>query len=478
MQPLSYREIRFALLSLGLIRDCLGFSLPQTNGSSSECCGPGSTLGRAYLLTRNRHLAGVYALRTQPVFCGRNSKGRYALRIPAIPRTCAKLYFVLPGVYIQVPFCQSKCTYCHFATGVFPGELISAYVDAVTDEIRNHRQQYAAANLALPAEPPDTIYLGGGTPSLLAPGDLSRILGAVRESFPSSPWRELTLEADPETVTPEKSVAWGTAGINRVSLGAQSFSDSELRAAGRRHRAADISGAVATLRAAGLASLNLDLILGLAGQTYDSWRHSLESLLALRPEHISIYMLDVDEDSHLGSELLSGGTRYRAALVPDEDSQSDWFDGACVLLSSAGYEHYEISNWALPGHRAIHNSKYWQREPYLGFGSGAHSFNGAERWANPHDPAAYIEAMRTGRPHIEQRQRVTPQMALEEEVFLGLRLLDGISLSRIEHIYGVNLRPRLPHLLEAGAVALDGDVLRLQPTRLSVSNEVFAELLA
>ena len=383
-----------------------------------------------------------------------------------------------PGVYIQVPFCRSKCTYCHFATGVFPPELMSAYVDAVAHEIRIHPEAYLAAALALPDAPPDTIYLGGGTPSLLAPHDLSRILGAVREAFPASGWREVTLEADPETVTLEKAAAWRAAGIGRASLGAQSFADSELRASGRRHRAADITRAVAILRSAGIASLNLDLILGLAGQTRDSWLHSLDSLLALRPGHISIYMLDVDDESHLGHELLSGGQRYGAARVPGEDLQSVWFDEACARLAAAGYEHYEISNWALAGHRAIHNSKYWQRAPYFGFGSGAHSFNGHERWANPHDPAAYVEAIRSGRMHFEQRQQVTPHMALEEEVFLGLRLLEGINLARIERTYGVNLRARLPHLLAAGAVALEGDVLRLEPSRLAVSNEVFAELLA
>ncbi len=386
-------------------------------------------------------------------------------------------FFVAPGIYIQIPFCQSKCTYCHFASGVFPRELVVSYVESLVREILAHADAYFAAGIALPDESPDTIYLGGGTPSLLAPEELAHILGAVHESFPASTWREVTLEADPETVTSEKAAAWRAAGVNRASLGAQSFSDSELRAAGRRNRAADIARAVEILRAAGIDSLNLDLILGLAGQTHDSWRHSLDSLLALRPGHVSIYMLDVDGESRLGSELLTGGTRYSAGRVPDEDFQSDWFDEACAALALAGYEHYEISNWALKNRRSLHNSKYWQRAPYFGFGSGAHSFNGRERWANPHDPATYVEAIRAGRPHFEQRQRITPQMAFEEEVFLGLRLLDGIDLSRIERTYGVNLRTRLPYLLEAGAVALDGDVLRLHPARLAVSNEVFAELL-
>jgi len=385
---------------------------------------------------------------------------------------------MLPGVYIQIPFCQSKCTYCHFATGVFPRELMAPYVEAVETEIRNHGQSYSAASLALPAGDPDTIYLGGGTPSLLPPEDVARLLSAVRRAFPASrEWREITLEADPETVTPEKATAWRAAGIDRVSLGAQSFSDAELRAAGRRHRKNDILHAVETLRSARFASLNLDLILGLAGQTAESWRASLDELLALRPEHVSLYMFDVDEESHLGRELLEGGSRYGAQRVPGEDAQAEWFDQACARLSAAGYQHYEISNWALEGHRAVHNSKYWIRAPYFGFGSGAHSFNGGERWANAHVPAAYVQAVRAGSLPIEQRQSVTTQMALEEEVFLGLRLLDGINLSRIEAQYGVDLRDRLPRLVEAGAVAVEGDILRLIPARLAVSNEVFAELL-
>ncbi len=386
---------------------------------------------------------------------------------------------MLPGVYIQVPFCQSKCTYCHFATGVFPRELMAPYVDAVANEIRNHVQIYSAASLALPPGAPDTIYLGGGTPSLLPPEDVARLLSAVRQAFPASrEWREITLEADPETVTPEKAAAWRSAGIHRVSLGAQSFSDAELRAAGRRHRERDTLRAVDTLRAAHIAALNLDLILGLAGQTGESWRASLDHLLALRPEHVSLYMFDVDEESHLGHELLAGGSRYGAQHVPGEEEQAGWFDQACSRLSVAGYQHYEISNWALPGHRAVHNSKYWIRAPYFGFGSGAHSFNGRERWANAHDPAAYVQTIRAGAFPVEQRHSVTTHMALEEEVFLGLRLLDGINLSRIEAQYGVNLRGRLPRLLEAGAVAVEGDILRLLPARLAVSNEVFAELLA
>lgn len=386
------------------------------------------------------------------------------------------------GVYIQVPFCQSKCTYCNFHTGVFPESLQYPYAAAVCREITGHRALYSAAGIAAPAagwnvSTVDSVYVGGGTPSLLPAESLAEMMDALRGSFLCE-IDEATLEADPETVTAGKAAGWRAAGFNRVSLGAQSFQDAELRATGRRHRRADIYNSVELLRSAGFAPLSLDLILGLPHQTRASFDDSLDRLFALRPEHISIYMLEVDEASRLGCEVLAGGARYGAASVPDEDLIADWFDHACARLVAAGYEHYEISNWALPGCRALHNSKYWRRAPYLGFGAGAHSFNGIERWANAHDPAAYAAALAAGRLPVEQRSCVTRAQALEEEIFLGLRLLDGVDLSRIEAEYGVTFRERLPRLLDAGAVEVDGSTLSLAPSRLAVSNEVIAELLS
>ena len=385
------------------------------------------------------------------------------------------------GVYIQGPFCQSKCTYCNFHTGVFSESLQHPYAAAVCREITEHAVLYAAQNLGAPAgdwnlATVDTVYVGGGTPSLLPAASLAQMMDALRSSFPCA-FEEVTLEADPETVSFEKALVWRAAGFNRVSLGAQSFQDAELKITGRMHRCDDINTSVAILRDAGFSQLNLDLILGLPLQTRDSVEDSLHRLLALRPEHISIYMLEVDEGSRLGREVIAGGSRYAAASVPSEDAIADWFDAASAQLAAGGYEHYEISNWALPGCRARHNSKYWRRAPYLGFGAGAHSFNGVERWANAHDPAAYSTALADGRLPVEQRYRVTREQALEEELFLGLRLLDGIDLSRIEAEYGVSFRSRLPRVLEAGAVELDGLTRRLAPGRLAVSNEVIGELL-
>jgi oxygen-independent coproporphyrinogen-3 oxidase len=436
------------------------------------------------------------------------------------------------GIYIQVPFCQTKCTYCNFHTGVASPAAYAPYARAVEREIRDWRALHAAAGLASAGRPDtneqpssevverekdgspreshppirmadqelsrvnkgikpffahqqvDTIYLGGGTPSLFDPADLVRILEAVRSQFLCADVAgrgEVTLEADPETITPEKAAAWLAAGINRISLGAQSFHDAELKPAGRMHRRQDIFTAIARLRAAGFANISLDLIAGLPHQTAASWQASVEEALRLRPEHISIYLFEIDEGSRLGKEILSGGARYSAAAVPSDDAMAESYEFACERLARAGYDHYEISNWALPGFRSRHNLKYWRREPYLGFGAGAHSFDGHWRWANAHDPAAYAAAIEQGRLPVEQLEEVTPKMAFDEELFLGLRQLEGIDLARIESQYGSQLNAdigaRIEELRTQGLVERDGTRVRLAPARLAVSNEVFVALL-
>lgn len=400
------------------------------------------------------------------------------------------------GIYIQVPFCQTKCTYCNFHTGVASSAAYTPYAHAVEKEIRNWRALHAAAGLQsagrLHSVLPNTIYLGGGTPSLFDPSDLARILAAVHSQFPGADpiappssagaaSTEVTLEADPETITLEKVADWLAAGINRISLGAQSFLDAELKAAGRMHRREDIFAAVAHLRAAGFANISLDLIAGLPHQTAASWRASVEEALRIRPEHISIYLFEIDEGSRLGRELLAGGSRYSAAAVPSDDAMAESYEFACGRLREAGYDHYEISNWALPGFRSRHNLKYWRREPYLGFGAGAHSFDGRWRWANAHDPAAYAAAIEQGRLPVEQLEEVTPKQALDEELFLGLRQLEGIDLATIEAQYGAPLNPeiraRIEELRAQGLVERDGTRVRLAPARLAISNEVFVALL-
>ena len=384
------------------------------------------------------------------------------------------------GIYIQVPFCQTKCTYCNFHTGVVSAARFAPYVSAVCLEIKQHAALYESVGLNLPPDftqsVADTVYIGGGTPSLLDAAHLANLLDAIRDNF-ATKLTEVTLEADPETVEASKAAAWVHAGINRVSFGVQSFSDRELRAAGRMHRRDDVYRAATLLRGAGIANISFDLIAGLPHQTRESWRQSLQEVVDLAPEHVSVYLLEVDEDSRLGKELLHGGERYSAGAVPDEDTLAELYETACAALRKAGYHHYEISNWARPGFESRHNLKYWRREPYLGFGAGAHSFSGTERWANAHDAAGYVSALTAGRLPIEQREIVTSESALEEELFLGLRQLDGIDVERIERQYGVELGPRFANLTAAGLVQRSGPTVRLAPERLSVSNEVFVELM-
>jgi oxygen-independent coproporphyrinogen-3 oxidase len=402
------------------------------------------------------------------------------------------------GVYVQIPFCQTKCTYCNFHTGVVSSARFAPYVDAVRREIREHRQFLEAAGVDWPGRfgrPPrrtaplqrrgetlgedltvDTVYIGGGTPSLLDPMHLQSVLDAIRESL-GTELTEVTLEADPETIEAEKAASWVRAGINRVSFGVQSFSDKELVAAGRMHRRADIYKAEPILRDAGIRNIGFDLIAGLPHQTKESWQQSLDELAALGPEHVSVYLLEIDEGSRLGREVLQGGARYSAGALPSEDEMAEFYETAQEFLARAGYRHYEISNWAKPGYESRHNLKYWRREPYLGFGAGAHSFSGTERWANAHDAAAYVSALQSGRLPIEQLEKVTAEQALEEELFLGLRQLDGIDVSRIEREYDVKLAARFEPLASAGLVERNGDVVRLAPARLSISNEVFVELM-
>jgi oxygen-independent coproporphyrinogen III oxidase len=428
------------------------------------------------------------------------------------------------GIYVQVPFCQTKCTYCNFHTGVMSTGRFAPYVEAVCQEIRGWRELYRAAGLQAgsgewPVESGEqeelqlvpggvdikegqtgdlrqssesaersqrrqeqtqfaagTVYIGGGTPSLLEPRLLAKVMEAIRETF-AGELSEVTLEADPETVTEEKALAWVRAEINRVSFGVQSFVDKELKAAGRMHRREDIYRAFAILRSAGVANISFDLIAGLAWQTRESWMESLEELRRLGPEHVSVYLLEVDEGSRLGKELLSGGARYSAGAVPSDDEMAEFYEMACAFLRAAGYRHYEISNWAKPGFASQHNLKYWKREPYLGFGAGAHSFSGGERWANVHDAAEYVKAMEAGRLPVEQREKVTAEMALEEELFLGLRKLEGIDLRRIEREYGVEIGQRFEEFETAGLVEREGNVVRLAEGKLSVSNEVFVSLM-
>jgi oxygen-independent coproporphyrinogen III oxidase len=394
------------------------------------------------------------------------------------------------GVYIQVPFCQTKCTYCNFHTGVVSPDRFAPYVEAVCHEIINHRELLRAAGVSWTTgfdlqslqqewaapDSVDTLYIGGGTPSLLLPDLLSSMIHALQDTFVSE-FEEVTLEADPETIDVEKAVQWLASGINRVSLGTQSFVDDELKAAGRLHRRSDIYRSMPILRNVGIQNISFDLIAGLARQTRDSWRHSLDELVALSPEHVSIYMLEIDDGSRLGLEVLRGGPRYSAPDLPSEETMVECYEIAQTALHSAGYRQYEISNWAKPGFESLHNLKYWRREPYLGFGAGAHSFSGTKRWSNVHDAASYVDAIRRGKSAEESVESVTPDLALEEELFLGLRQLAGIDMTRIQREYGVDFLAKVDRLACTGMLERVHDRIRVPPAKLAVSNEIFVELL-
>jgi oxygen-independent coproporphyrinogen-3 oxidase len=306
---------------------------------------------------------------------------------------------------------------------------------------------------------PATVYIGGGTPSSMDVRDLSEVLAAV----PGRPWAEATLEAAPGTVTPEKAGAWAACGIDRISLGVQSFVEREIRRTGRKHSAAVVAKEVEMLREAGIRSINIDLIAGLASQTEAGWRESLDWIARLAPEHVSVYMLEIDEDSRLGKEMLLGGVRYGAADTPGDDATARFYEMAVERLTSMGILRYEISNFARPRFESLHNLKYWRMEPYVGFGADAHSFDGRERWANAESLEEYIEAP----VQTEQARRPAP---LDDRLFLGLRTMDGVRLSDDEWM---RFAGPIQRFVEDGLLRAEDGRLRLTDRGVLLSNEVF-----
>src|ERR1700690_2862741 len=334
------------------------------------------------------------------------------------------------GIYISVPFCRTKCSYCNFASDVFSKSAYEGYVGRVLEDIARSRTQ--AAELGCKFEQNvDSIYLGGGTPSILNASPLLRIFDALRGEFTVTPGAEITVECAPGTLTNPLIETLLRAGANRVSLGLQSFVDREAQVVGRLHKRSTVLEEVARLREAGFHNINIDLIAGLPYQTPESWTFSLAETIALGAPHASIYLLEVDEDSRLGRELIAGGTRYHAHFVPDNEATADFYLQACETLNSAGIRQYEISNFARTGSESLHNLKYWTRQPYFGFGVDAHSMlpagSGFEaiRFAAPDSLDAYMNRAPltvTG---------VSRHAALEETFFLGLRLNRGVDLDAL-----------------------------------------------
>ena len=392
------------------------------------------------------------------------------------------------GLYLSIPFCRSKCTYCNFASGVYPASEHARYVDRLIEDMQATGARAERMNIALPRRV-DTVYLGGGTPSLLAPELLQRLFVAMRSHFHLDPDAEITVECAPGQLADETLAALAASGVNRVSLGVQSFIDREAASSGRFHSRAVVLHDIQRLRAAGIANLNLDLIAGLPGQTFASWQESLAVLAGSGVLHASVYMLEVDQDSRLGREMLAHGARYHADLVPADDAIAQMYSMAIEALRQAGLEQYEISNFCRPGFHSRHNLRYWQRRPYLGLGLDASSMlrdapgpdfrtweESVLRSTTTDDLKAYL----AGAEPVETTW-LTPAQQHEEAWFLGLRLNAGVDLAPMEREFGPALvAPALKvvdRLAEAGLLTSDGKTVRLTAQGQLLSNDVFQEFL-
>jgi oxygen-independent coproporphyrinogen-3 oxidase len=388
------------------------------------------------------------------------------------------------GVYISIPFCRSKCTYCNFASGVYPASEHTRYVDRMIEDTSAAGAWAARMGVELPRTV-DTVYLGGGTPSLLAPELLDRLFAALRAEFDLTPGAEITVECAPGQLAGPTLAALVAAGVNRVSLGVQSFIDREAAVSGRLHNRAVVLEDLKRLRAAGIANLNVDLIAGLAGQTFASWEESLAVLVECDVPHASLYMLEVDEDSRLGREMLSHGVRYHAELVPGDDAIVRMYSSAIETLGRARLAQYEISNFCRSGFESRHNLRYWQRRPYLGLGLDASSMlretspelsRRVLRSTTTSDLQAFIQ-----RPDPEEITWLSTEQQHEEAWFLGLRLNRGVDVTAVEREFDPQLVARalevVAKLAEDGLLTLEGNTVRLTPRGQLLSNDVFQEFL-
>jgi oxygen-independent coproporphyrinogen III oxidase len=365
------------------------------------------------------------------------------------------------GLYVHVPFCASICNYCNFNRGLFDAGLKERYVSAVLAEIA------AAAD----SQPADTIFFGGGTPSLLEPHEVRAIVEHCRQSFGVSPDAEVTLEANPETVTAERLEGFRDAGINRLSFGVQSFRDEELRRLGRLHSASRAREAVAMARAAGFDNVSLDLMLWLPQQSVADWLASVDALIAVRPEHASLYLLEIYPNAPLRDAMVRSGW----SVAPDDDAAEMYLQGL-DRLDAAGYGQYEISNVAQPGRESRHNIKYWTDAEWLGFGPGAHSTRGHVRWRNVSSTGDYISAVQNCGSGVAERRVLSRQDALEEALFTRLRLTRGVDVDLVRSTYGVDVWEQfgedLQPFVDHGLLIYDDGRLRLTRPGMLLANEV------
>ena len=381
------------------------------------------------------------------------------------------------GVYVHVPFCLARCHYCDFVTYTGMEGLRRPYAAALGDEA-------AMAAAALGPEPPGvtSVFVGGGTPTLLPPGDLGRVLRRLRALLPFAPGAEVTVEANPETVDRAMADGLAEAGVTRVSMGAQSFDDRVLAGLGRAHDAARVAAAVATLRAAGVPALNLDLIYGGPGEDAASWAATLDAAVGLGPEHLSAYALTIEPATKFGRLVAAG-----RMAEPDEDDLADRYATACATLAGAGHRHYEVSNWArdaapgralgpgIPGHASRHNLTYWRRGRYLGLGAGAHEFDGTTRRWNLAGVPAWLAAVNDGRRPTEGEERLDPDQARFEAIALRLRTADGLDPAEARSLGVDPDGPAAEELRHAGLLA-PGPHLRLTEQGMFLHAEVVARL--
>lgn len=371
------------------------------------------------------------------------------------------------GVYIHIPFCKSRCSYCDFATDVYRnGEVVDRYVNALVKEVSNPKSE-------IPNTTIDSLYFGGGTPSLLTPRQLESIVDAVSKRFVLADDLEFTLEMNPATVTTEKLHAYRSIGVNRASFGVQTFNNRDLKLLARGHDATDARLTYIHLREAGFDNVSFDLIAGLPGQTIDAWRTNLEEAVGLAPEHLSLYLLEIHEGTPLAEQI-----RSDRRPMPDEDVAAEMYELMVEMTSDAGLDQYEISNFARTGFESRHNSKYWTLDPVFGFGVSAHSFDGRERYSNERDTNRYVEMIETGgSPEVSRESADTAS----EFVFLGLRMTRGIDLSEFAKRFGRDLigerAEAIDRLTSDGLIQIEAGRMRLTRRGALFSNEVFAEFL-
>jgi oxygen-independent coproporphyrinogen-3 oxidase len=395
------------------------------------------------------------------------------------------------GVYLSVPFCRAKCSFCNFASGVFAAERLDGYLDRLLAEMRGSRAWAERVGGRLP-EVVDTVYFGGGTPSLLKPGQVARLFSGLRGEFFIATRAEISVECAPGQLTDQTLEAFQREGVNRLSFGVQSFVDRESAAVGRTHTGPACREELRRVAAAGIPHVGIDLIVGLPHQTEASWRYSVEEAIASGVEHVSVYLLEVDEDSRLGREAIAGGKRFGAAALPDEDATADWYGMAAEWLAAAGVAQYEISNFARRGGQSRHNRRYWERRPYVGFGLDAHSMlragaglaADAVRWANGDEMDGYLRGL-VGIGGAAEWERtldvVSARAGFEEALFLGLRLVEGVDMAALAREFGAGLVTEVDDELEGltgdGLLVREGDRVRLTARGREISNEVFGRLL-